>query len=56
MDRLDELAVFLAVLEAGSLAGAARRLRRSAPAVTRSSPGSRRGGGRRVERPRGGWR
>jgi DNA-binding transcriptional LysR family regulator len=35
MDRLDELAVFLAVLEAGSLAGAARRLRRSPPAVTR---------------------
>lgn len=35
MDRLDELTVFLAVLEAGSLAGAARRLRRSAPAVTR---------------------
>lgn len=36
MDRLDELAVFLAVLETGSLAGAARRLRRSAPAVTRT--------------------
>lgn len=36
MDRLDELAVFVAVLEAGSLAGAARRLRRSAPAVTRT--------------------
>ena len=36
MDRLDELAVFLGVLEAGSLAGAARRLRRSAPAVTRT--------------------
>lgn len=35
MDRLDELAVFVAVLEAGSLAAAARRLRRSAPAVTR---------------------
>jgi DNA-binding transcriptional LysR family regulator len=35
MDRLDELAVFAAVLEAGSLAGAGRRLRRSAPAVTR---------------------
>jgi DNA-binding transcriptional LysR family regulator len=36
MDRLDELAVFVAVLETGSLAGAARRLRRSAPAVTRT--------------------
>ncbi|HEY0646977.1 LysR family transcriptional regulator [Phenylobacterium sp.] len=36
MDRLDELAVFLAVLETGSLAGAARRLRRSGPAVTRT--------------------
>jgi len=36
MDRLDELAVFLAVLETGSLAGAARRLRRSAPVVTRT--------------------
>lgn len=36
MDRLDELSVFLAVLETGSLASAARRLRRSAPAVTRT--------------------
>ncbi len=35
MDRLDELSVFLAVLDAGSLAAASRRLRRSAPAVTR---------------------
>jgi DNA-binding transcriptional LysR family regulator len=35
MDRLDELAVFVAVLEAGGLAAAARRLRRSPPAVTR---------------------
>lgn len=35
MDRLDELSVLVAVLEAGSLTGAARRLRRSAPAVTR---------------------
>jgi DNA-binding transcriptional LysR family regulator len=35
MDRLDELDVFLAVLDAGSLAAAARRLGRSAPAVTR---------------------
>lgn len=36
MDRLDELIVFTAILDAGSLAGAARRLRRSPPAVTRS--------------------
>ena len=36
MDRLDELTVFVAILDAGSLAGAARRLRRSAPAVTRA--------------------
>jgi DNA-binding transcriptional LysR family regulator len=36
MDRLDELATFLAILDAGSLAAAARRLRRSAPAVTRT--------------------
>lgn len=35
MDRIDELAVFVAVLEAGSLAAAARRLGRSPPAVTR---------------------
>jgi DNA-binding transcriptional LysR family regulator len=36
VDRLDELAVFVAILDAGSLAVAARRLRRSAPAVTRA--------------------
>lgn len=36
MDRLDELAVLLAILDAGSLAGAARRLRRSPPAITRA--------------------
>jgi DNA-binding transcriptional LysR family regulator len=36
MDRLDELAVLVAVLETGSLAAAGRRLRRSPPAVTRS--------------------
>ena len=35
MDRLDELAVLVAVIDEGSLAGAARRLRRSPPAVTR---------------------
>jgi DNA-binding transcriptional LysR family regulator len=36
MDRLDELSIFVAILDAGSLAGAARRLRRSPPAVTRA--------------------
>ena len=36
MDRLDELLVFVAILDAGSLNGAARRLRRSPPAVTRA--------------------
>jgi DNA-binding transcriptional LysR family regulator len=36
MDRLDELTVFTAILDTSSLAGAARRLRRSAPAVTRA--------------------
>jgi DNA-binding transcriptional LysR family regulator len=36
MDRIDELQIFLAILDAGSLAGAARRLQRSAPAVTRA--------------------
>ena len=36
MDRLEELEIFIAVLDAGSLAGAARRLSRSPPVVTRS--------------------
>lgn len=36
MDRLDELAVFVAILEEGSLAAAGRKLRRSPPAVTRA--------------------
>jgi DNA-binding transcriptional LysR family regulator len=36
MDRLDELAIFVAILDSGSLAAAARRLHRSAAAVTRS--------------------
>lgn len=36
MDRLDELAVFVAIIETGSLVGASRRLRRSPPAVTRA--------------------
>ena len=51
MDRLDELAVFLAVLESGSLTAAARRLRRSAPAVTRTLAGlEARAGARLIER------
>jgi len=36
MDRLDELAAFVAVLDAGSLAAAGRKLRRSPPAMTRA--------------------
>lgn len=36
MDRLDELATFIAIVDAGNLTTAARRLRRSAPAVTRA--------------------
>lgn len=36
MDRLDELQVFLAILDTGSLAAAAHKLRRSPSAVTRS--------------------
>ena len=36
MDRLDELAVLVAVVDQGSLVGAARRLRRSPPSVTRA--------------------
>jgi DNA-binding transcriptional LysR family regulator len=36
MDRLDELAIFVAIIESGSLVGASRRLRRSPPAVTRA--------------------
>ncbi len=36
MDRLDELAVFIAILDAGSLTGAGRKLRRSPPSITRS--------------------
>ena len=36
MDRFDELQVFVAILDAASLSGAARRLQRSAPAVTRA--------------------
>ena len=36
MDRLDEMAVLTAVLDTGSLTAAGRRLRRSAPAITRT--------------------
>lgn len=36
MDRLDELGVFVRIVEEGSLARAAARLRRSPPAVTRA--------------------
>lgn len=36
MDRLDELAVLVAIVDEGSLVAAARRLRRSPPAVTRA--------------------
>ncbi|WP_428680184.1 LysR family transcriptional regulator [Reyranella sp.] len=36
MDRLDEFAIFLRIVEEGSLVRAAQRLRRSAPAVTRA--------------------
>jgi DNA-binding transcriptional LysR family regulator len=36
MDRLDEMEIFVAIIDQGSLAGAARRLRRSPPAVTRA--------------------
>jgi DNA-binding transcriptional LysR family regulator len=51
MDRLDELAVFAAILDSGSLAGAARRLRRSPPAVTRALAGlETRLGARLIER------
>lgn len=51
MDRLDELAIFVEVLNHGSLAGAARKLRRSAPAVTRAIASlEQRFGARLVER------
>lgn len=51
MDRLDELAVLLAVVDHGSLVAAARRLRRSPPAVTRAlSALEARVGARLVER------
>ncbi len=39
MDRLEELAVFVAIIEAGSLAAAARRTQRSPAAATRALAG-----------------
>lgn len=36
MDRLNELEIFIAILDTGSLAAAGRKLRRSPPAVTRA--------------------
>ncbi|KFK96578.1 MULTISPECIES: LysR family transcriptional regulator [unclassified Serratia (in: enterobacteria)] len=51
MDRLDELAIFVAVIQHGSLAGAARKLHRSAPAITRAIASlEQRFGARLVER------
>jgi DNA-binding transcriptional LysR family regulator len=51
MDRLDELAIFVAVIDGGSLAVAARRLRRSPPAVSRALAALEdRAGARLVER------
>ncbi len=50
-DRLDELATLVAIIDAGSLAGAARRLRRSPAAVTRTLAGlEERAGTRLIER------
>ena len=51
VDRLDELAAFVAILDEGSLAAAGRRLRRSPPAMTRALAAlEERVGGRLVER------
>jgi DNA-binding transcriptional LysR family regulator len=51
MDRLDELAIFVAILDEGSLAAAGRKLRRSPPAVTRALAGlEERVGARLLER------
>ncbi|CAI0735180.1 D-malate degradation protein R [Serratia entomophila] len=51
MDRLDELAIFVAVIQHGSLAAAGRKLRRSAPAITRAIAAlEQRFGARLVER------
>ena len=51
MDRIEELAIFVAIVDTGSLAGAAKRLRHSPPAVTRAlSAIEQRVGTRLVER------
>jgi DNA-binding transcriptional LysR family regulator len=51
MDRLDELAVLVTIVDEGSLAAAARRLRRSPPTITRIlSALERRAGARLMER------
>lgn len=51
MDRLDELAVFMGVLETGGFAAAARKLGRSPPSVTRIVAGlEARAGARLIER------
>ncbi|MDW5498845.1 LysR family transcriptional regulator [Pseudomonas lundensis] len=51
MDRLDELEIFVAVIQHGSLAAAGRKLRRSAPAITRAIASlEQRFGARLVER------
>ncbi len=39
MDRLDELAIFVSILDSGSFAAAARKLHKSPPAVTRALAG-----------------
>ncbi|MFO0585064.1 MAG: LysR family transcriptional regulator [Anaeromyxobacter sp.] len=51
MDRLDELLAFVTVIDAGSLAAAGRKLRRSPPAMTRALAAlEARAGARLVER------
>src|ERR1700729_1137771 len=51
MDRLDELTVLVTIVDEGSLAAAARRLRRSPPAITRVLAAlERRAGARLLER------
>ncbi|MDP4023508.1 LysR substrate-binding domain-containing protein [Methylobacterium sp. NEAU 140] len=51
MDRLEELAFFVAIVDAGSLSGGARRLRRSAAAATRALASlEARAGSRLIER------
>jgi DNA-binding transcriptional LysR family regulator len=51
MDRIEELAIFVAIVDTGSLAGAAKRLKHSPPAVTRALAAvERRVGTRLIER------